>query len=227
MKMITDFFPIAVLALAQCLPAATLVVDVPPGGLDWARGRLAELVAARPTEDIVLRLAKGRHRLQAPLRLGREHSGEPGRFRVIWAGNDTVFDGGVDVHGPWTPAQAELSTAGGYTIFSAPIPHALRGHPVRQLYVDGVRLRRTVTSAAALGLPRGAQLTPTGFKLESVLPLRWKSSSVELVSDHTWVQHRCPVTAVTRLPLPPPPAPAPHPTPPPVTCRWSNRTAGE
>eukprot|EP00730_Choanoeca_flexa_P008405 TRINITY_DN12483_c0_g1_i1.p2 TRINITY_DN12483_c0_g1~~TRINITY_DN12483_c0_g1_i1.p2 ORF type:complete len:689 (+),score=104.63 TRINITY_DN12483_c0_g1_i1:3239-5305(+) len=92
--------------------------------------------------------------------------------------------------------------------------------PMRQLYVNGLRYNRTRTDPKALRLD---PLTPffnissEGYLLSSTVPLSWPSpQSVEFVSDHTWVQHRCTVERVDKLPVA---AAAP-------SCQWTPRVPG-
>jgi hypothetical protein len=141
---------------------------------------------------------------------------------VVWSsaggGEDpTLFDGGVEINGPWAQAEGGL--------WSAPLPASLAGVPVRNLFAGRARLVRTRTNAAALGL-LPAQRTELGIETASAAPLDWADpASVELVSDHTWVQHRCPVTAVAALPVPPPPPPAPP--APEADCKWTAAVPGQ
>ena len=173
-------------------------------------------------------LGPGVHHLTAPLTFGPEDSGEAGRFRVTWAAaepNATLFDGGVQIPGPWTAAETLMySTSVG--VWSAPLPAALREHArdIRQLYVGDTRYSRTRTSSADLGVPKHATLTSDGLRMASLAPEQWKNPLVvEIVSDHTWVQHRCPVTGVSKLAMPPPPpAPPLHKG----TCEWTPKTKG-
>ena len=86
---------------------ATIRVDVPAarGALQEAQQTVREHIRQRPTADIEVVLQPGVHRLTAPLTFGPEDSGEAGRFHVSWtaaAPNATVFDGGVQIPGPWT-----------------------------------------------------------------------------------------------------------------------------
>ena len=98
---------------------------------------------------------------------------------------------------------------------------------MRQLYIDGVRYDRTRTPAVDINITvaGAAKQVADGFEFASSAPLQWHDpSTVELVSDHTWVQHRCPVTSVTAMftpPAPPPPPPRPS-----ATCYWGPKTAG-
>jgi hypothetical protein len=210
------------LLLPRAGAAAVVEAQPRPGGLLAARQRARELIAGRPTTDVHVRVLPGRHILNAPLVLGPRDSGEAGRFRVVWsasAPNTSIFDGGVEVPGPWSQANASAH------LWTAPLPASLRGRPVRQLYVEGVRYRRTRVLASALGAPAGAKLVGGGFELSSVDPTKWHDpTTVELVSDHTWVQHRCPVTAVSAAPVPPPPPPPPP--GPAASCFWGPKTAG-
>eukprot|EP01052_Picozoa_sp_SAG31_P034524 SAG31_NODE_4048_length_3637_cov_23.139062_1_plen_468_part_10 len=121
--------------------------------------------------------------------------------------------------GPWSWEEQ----LGASTVWSAPLPHDLRSKVVRQLYSDGTRLVRTRTPASDIGFPSGVKRVRGGFETVSAADRltsnRPGGVGVELVSDHTWVQHRCPITAVTKLPAAPPPAPAPP--APLATCKWS------
>ena len=205
--------------------AGALRIEAParPGGLADAQSQARAAIAARPAEDVEVVLQPGRHALTTPLSFGPADSGEPGRFRVVWSAADpenTTMDGGVAVPGPWVQQQA----VGAFAVWAAPLPAAALkdARSIRQLYAGGKRLARTRANATALGLPEVAKKSPSGFELASELPLSWKEGA-ELVSDHTWVQHRCPVTAVQKLQLPPAPPPAPVAK---GTCTWSPKTAG-
>ena len=212
---------------------AVHIVNAPPlpGGLLLARNRARDLISTRPTQDIHVVVAPGPHYLREPLVLGPRDSGEAGRFKVVWKGaaglaegtpNATVFDGGVNIPGPWEP----VSDGRGLKLWSAPLPAALQERSVRQLYVNGARYRRTRASAASLNISTSAKQVAGGFELGSAAPLSWLDpTSVELVSDHTWVQHRCPVASITALPPPTPPTPPPGPPPAP-TCAWGSRATG-
>jgi hypothetical protein len=215
---------------------AVHIVNAPPlpGGLLLARNRARDIIStlrsSRTYEDIHVVVAPGRHYLQEPLVLGPRDSGEAGRFKVVWKGaagpaeapNATVFDGGVSIPGPWDP----VSDFRGLKLWSAPLPAALQERSVRQLYVNSARYRRTRASAASLNISTSAKQVAGGFELGSAAPLSWLDpTSVELVSDHTWVQHRCPVASITALPLPPPPMPPPGPPPAP-TCVWGSGATG-
>lgn len=214
--------------------AAAIRVDVPAtdGALEAAQLAVREHIRRRPDEDIEVTLLPGVHRLTQALTFGPEDSGEAGRFRVKWTAakpNATVFDGGLPVPGPWTPEETLGSSGGGgatSAIWSAPLPTALLKHAktIRQLYVGGERYARTRTPSKALGIPNHATITSEGFRMASLEPLSWRNpDTVEVVSDHTWVQHRCPITSIAKLDLPPPP-PAP-----PIakgTCEWSPKTKG-
>ena len=219
------------LTLQLVLSAAAPIIihaAVSPGGLLRAQAEARTIIARRPALDVHVVLDPGTHRLASPLVLGQQDSGEAGRFRVMWSSpspNTTVFDGGVDVMGPWQ-AQSGPSFSGG--LWSAPLPPSLREQHVRQLYVDGTRMSRTRVDAADLGFRRGpptlsdTELVVDGFLSPSVAPLHWHDpSSVELVADFSWVQHRCPVSSVAPAPVPPPSAPpAPRPSHP-SACHWS------
>lgn len=221
-------FVVACLALGAQRAEALIRFDVPaaPGALAAAQLHARDAISKNTRgEDIHVTLLPGTHRLSEPLRFGPEDSGEPGRFRVVWSATYpqmTSMDGGAVIDGPW--AKEDTATHSGVTVWSAALPAALLkdAHTVRQLYVGGVRYARTRTPSAAIGVPSAAEITVEGFKLHSEAPLKWKPG-VEIVSDHTWVQHRCPITGVKKLTIPPPPPP-----PPPIhaTCEWSPKTPG-
>lgn len=222
------------LVWAAASSSATIRVRVPAtaGALEAAQQDVRAHIRRRPVADIEVALAPGLHRLAAPLVFGPEDSGEAGRFRVTWtsiAPNRTQFDGGAQVPGPWKQQYAAVSyerLAGTGHVWSAPLPASLRkdASAIRQLYVNGVRYQRTRTLAADLQMPSDAQMASEGFRMTSLEPLRWKNpASVEVVSDHTWVQHRCPVTGIAMLHLPPP---SPAPPPQKGTCKWSSKTPG-
>ena len=198
-----------------------------PGGLRAARDAARLTISTRPTADVHVVVAPGSHSLTSPLNLGEADSGEAGRFKVVWRGAappspSSVLDGGVSVPGPWTPWPGSVAGSA-VKLWSAPLPGALRGKPVRQLYVNHARYTRTrsPTSGAAIRVAGGQ-----GFQLNTTEPLSWPSAAaVEIVSDHTWVQHRCPVVSISPLPKPPPPTPPPVP-PPAATCAWGSKLSG-
>ena len=215
-------FLAALLAATRVVGALRIEAAARPGGLEEAQSRARAAIGARPTEDVQVVLQPGQHTLSAPLSFGPEDSGEPGRFRVVWsaaAPQNTTVDGGVAVPGPWV----QLQDVGGLAVWTAPLPPAALkdARSIRQLYAGGKRLARTRTNASALGLPN-AKKSPSGFEVASELPLSWKQGA-ELVSDHTWVQHRCPVVVVQKIEQPPTPPPAPIAK---GTCSWSSKTAG-
>jgi hypothetical protein len=211
-------FPAVLLVATRIVGARRIEAPARPGGLEEARSRARAAIDARPTEDVEVVLQPGQHTLTAPLSFGPLDSGEPGRFRVVWSAADpenTTVDGGVAVPGPWV----QLQEVGGLAVWAAPLPPAALkdARSIRQLYVGGKRLARTRANASALGLPN-AKKSASGFEVASELPLSWKEGA-ELVSDHTWVQHRCPVMAVQKIALPPAPVAK-------GTCTWSPKTAG-
>ncbi len=222
------------LVWAATSASATIRVHVPAtaGALEAAQQAVRAHIRRRPETDIEVELAPGLHHMATPLVFGPEDSGEAGRFRVTWtsiAPNATHFDGGAQIPGPWKQQNAMFSQArlaGTGNVWSAPLPASLLEYAstIRQLYVNGVRYERTRTLTADLQMPADAQLTSEGFRMTSMEPLRWKNpASVEVVSDHTWVQHRCPVTGIAMLHLPPPPPAPPQKK---GTCKWSPKTPG-
>ena len=127
-----------------------------PGGLRAARDAARLTISTRPTADVHVVVAPGSHSLTSPLNLGEADSGEAGRFKVVWRGAappspSSVLDGGVSVPGPWTPWPGSVAGSA-VKLWSAPLPGALRGKPVRQLYVNHARYTRTrsPTSGAAI-----------------------------------------------------------------------------
>jgi len=184
----------------------TIVAPAVPGGLLAAQMRARRLIATRPVADVHIVLRAGVHRLDEAVVFGPADSGEPGRFKVVWSGETTStgasLDGGVSIPGPWTKEEEEeeLGSTSSTSLWSAPLPSSLTAKVIRQLYSSGTRLARTRTAASAVGFPAGTRKVGWGFETASDAPSWRQPSSVELVSDHTWVQHRCPVAAVTSLP---------------------------
>jgi hypothetical protein len=185
-----------------------------------ARAALAENLGV-VVGDLVVQLPPGR--LSAPpggLRLDKRDSGVRGRFRVVWRGAGghgeaaTVVDGGM-VLGNWSKVP-DTPTAH-RTLWETPAPQGLPT-TIRQLFVGGVRYNRTRTQPEDVGLgplAPGAVITSDGYLTASAAPLSWPDpTSVEIVADFTWVQHRCAITSVE----PALPSPTPQPTP---ACPWS------
>eukprot|EP00037_Helgoeca_nana_P017943 m.171137 g.171137 ORF g.171137 m.171137 type:complete len:748 (-) comp24220_c0_seq1:311-2554(-) len=212
------------------LETAAVVVraQAVPGGLLAAQHTVRGLIRQAPSDDIHVIVEAGVHVLSSPIVMGPEDSGVAGKFRVVWsaaAPNTAVYDGGAQVNGPWR-LETQRQRGASVNVWSAALAPDLVTAPVRQLYVDGVRFERTRSNATLLGFPAAVQQTPTGYNLTvATEQLGWDDvSAVELVSDHTWVQHRCPVTRATPLPIPPPPPPTPP--GPPATCTWGNVSRG-
>lgn len=233
---------VAALALASEL---VVIAPAVPGGLHSAQARARELIQTRPTEDIKVVVQPGVHLLTSPLVLGPADSGERGRFRVVWSAasaGTAQLDGGVTIEGPWK-LEEQLEAA---KVWSVALPAVFHNISVRQLYVSGNRYSRTHSNPCNLGFPPAkvqgasglpvgcstddnnntARQTATGFNITvAATQLKWRDvSSVELVSDHTWVQHRCPVIGVVPLPSPAP-TPPPPPTPP-ASCEWGPKVTG-
>lgn len=158
--------------------------------------------------------------------MGPADSGVPSKFKVIWSSEQAqtaVFDGGLYVTEPW---RLDRTSARGFKVWSAQLPVGIEAALVRQLYVDGVRFDRTRSNASTAGFPTGAVATKDGFNVTaSIADLNWaNASAVELVSDHTWVQHRCPVVGIDAIVAPP--SPPPTPPAPPATCTWGTPVRG-
>ena len=186
-------------------------------GLVAARRAALAVEPARRFADLVVQLPGGVLWPPRPLVLTGADSGVRGAFRVVWRGaaapaNGSVISGGVAVSGPWH--------AEGGGVFSAAAPG--KG-PFRQLFVGETRYERTTQDAAPMLSGGRAKVTPTGLLVTSTEPLSWPAGGrgVELVDDHTWVQHRFPVIGVIALQVPPPPPPPKR-----GSCHWSAKTAG-
>ena len=186
-------------------------------------------------DDIEVVLGAGIHRPPlGGLWLTEADSGAAGRFKVIWRGdpaNSTVIDGGVAVTG-WVPV--DTLSPSSFQLWAAPAPSNLLGPGLlatRQLYVAGVRFNRTADAPTSLGLSvlQGAVITATGYQTPSVAPLSWTDpTAVEIVSDHTWVQHRCAIVAVRPLhaSTPPPAAAAGNGEGEGASCTWGIQLPG-
>ena len=153
-------------------------------------------VAARQRDDIHVNLLDGTYSLTQPLALvetpNASDSGHNGH-QIIWqaaAKAHPVLSGGVALRG-WTPYDTTLN------IWRADAPPKLNA---RQLYVNGRRADRTITS----DLMAGFSVTEHGFRLRDPLfnrPIDISNfhnlQDVELVRLFNWQLSRCNVTSAT------------------------------
>ena len=159
-------------------------------------------------DDVQISLGDGIHREAGGLHLSDLDSGVDGVFRVTWsATNNSIIDGGRTLSGGFT--QDTRFRVGVYSIAAPAILTDLsKPLATRQLFYRGIRLNRTAVNATTLGLdlntPWNSAITDNGYKTVSTAALKWLDpSSIELISDHTWVQHRCILASITKLPVPP------------------------
>lgn len=148
--------------------------------------------------DLTIWLAGGVYRLGQPLVFGPEDSGANGHD-VIYAaqpGARPVLSGGVRITG-WKQVDAARN------LWAAPAPATLVN--TRQLYIDGVRARRTRGR-----LPVTLTETPTGYTASSPLLSHWRNpADIEFVytggnalwSERSvglgaWTEPRCPVARI-------------------------------
>lgn len=180
--------------------------------VQWVRETIANqaaLPAAERASQIVVQLPPGRLTLPAgglvltAADAGLAATPSTAGTQVLWRGaadGSTVLDGGVPVTG-W-----QRDPSAGAELWSAPVPPGLADAAdptgyvvVRQLWADGVRLNRTRTSSADAGLTAlaGTTITDSGYLTPSAVPLSWADpAAAEIVSDHTWMQHRCALDSV-------------------------------
>eukprot|EP00045_Choanoeca_perplexa_P016120 m.213276 g.213276 ORF g.213276 m.213276 type:complete len:683 (-) comp17175_c0_seq1:47-2095(-) len=131
----------------------------------------------------------------------------------------SIISGGVNIS-DFTPSSRFPEAFEAQVPTSSPFYNGSAWLPLRQLYVNGIRYNRTRTESSAIGLDplsSSYKITSSGYELVSTLPQHWPSpQSVEFVSDHTWVQHRCPVAEVqvVSTSLAPP------------SCNWTSKIAG-
>ncbi|EDQ88517.1 uncharacterized protein MONBRDRAFT_9042 [Monosiga brevicollis MX1] len=160
--------------------------------------------AFRGAENITVTVM-GPVTLTSSLQLGArpEHTGT-----LIFRGNESqgkpgAFEGGHVVTAAWHPVQLL-----GIDLWAARAPASLqlgdnqtRWRAARQLYIDGQRYSRTRSPPDAVGLTiTNATGDAAGYATTSTVPLAWPDpAAVELVSDHTWVQHRCLVANTSNL----------------------------
>ncbi len=192
--------------------AASAQVYVAPNGNDANRGTEAEPVRTlQRARDVVRKLnqqlaadltvfiAPGTYRLTTPLIFDAADSGTNGH-NIIYtssvAGEYPTISGGVRVTG-WTLVDRNRN------LWSAPAPAGLTN--TRQLYIDGVRARRT------RGRPLVAlTMTDTGYTAAAPVMANWRNAfDIEFVytggnniwSEHEqglggWTEPRCPVAAI-------------------------------
>ena len=217
----------------------TLEIAAGPGSLRKAQRlarhgiarRKAALRSGAAVEDLHVVLRDGVHRVpRGGLHFSEQDSGVESAFRVTWsATNNSVVDGGRVLVAPFVQAKDFRSG-----VWAAAAPAELTNMSAtlaaRQLFWRGVRLNRTSVAAAALGLdaqtPWNAAITSSGYRTMSSAALAFGDpTSVELVNDHTWVQHRCtlasvrPLVAATRAAAAAPPARA-------SSCDWGPVVSG-
>jgi len=152
--------------------------------------------------NIVIELLAGTHRVpRGGLQLARSDSPANG-FSVTWRGrkngedSPTIISGGVNVTG-WKPSGDPSLPHGVYT---APIPLSLKKTTTRQLYINGVRARRTRRPASKV-LPRiTLEKTQTSYIVSSDKPQRWSNpDNVEFVYSgvaQSWSEARCGVSTI-------------------------------
>jgi hypothetical protein len=158
-----------------------------------------KMASSNRHEDIIVKLPAGKYRVpKGGLHLTKEDSGARGSITVVWTGvnpANTSFDGGFSISdSDW---QLEDPTKWGVQgLYSAPVPLYEK---LRQLYVAGTRYNRT-QSTGGLDPQEYTKVTPFGYHTASPLPLLWADpQSIEIVSDHTWVQHRCTIASVRKI----------------------------
>ena len=163
----------------------------------------AALAASGGAVDVEVLLAAGVHRVpRGGLVLTAADSPLPGH-RVTWRGAGraaTSVSGGANVTG-WTPLNdPSLPPA----VQAAPVPPELLDTS-RQLYVDGVRARRTSRAAGSalpgLALEDRADCAACSYAVASPAPLLWSNpTDVEFVWQGVasgWSESRCAVLAVS------------------------------
>jgi len=150
------------------------------------------------TEDLVVHIGRGTYRLDKPLVFGPSDSGTHGHRIIYEAAGDqrATISGGIAVKG-WKlldPAR---------NLWTAPAPAGLAA--TRQLYIDGVRAKRTQGR-----LPVTVKETPTGYTASSPIMAAWKNpADIEFVYTGgnaiwsepsvglgSWTEPRCPVAAI-------------------------------
>jgi Right handed beta helix region/Fibronectin type III domain len=202
-------------ALAQDAPAAENVqtsIFVSPTGDDGNAGTsdkpIRTLQHARDlvrqsnqnmAGDIVVWLGDGTYRLDEPLVLESQDSGNNGHTVVFAAlqGAHPIIAGSVQVTN-WKQIDPAKN------LWSATAPDALKN--TRQLYIDGVRAHRTIGR-----LPTALTKTETGFNAESDVMSQWRNpQDIEFVFTGgnalwsegstglgAWTEPRCPVASIS------------------------------
>lgn len=201
---------LAASASAQMAPPqrASVAITVDPLGavptLAAAQGALrAALAAHGGAVDVEVSLAPGTHRVpRGGLALTAADSPAPGH-RVTWRGAGrlrTSLSGGANVTG-WLPLNDPSLPA---AVVAAPAPAELLDTS-RQLYVDGVRARRTQRAAGAalpgLALEQRADCVACSYSVDpSSGALAWANAGdVEFVWQGVasgWSESRCAVLSV-------------------------------
>ena len=175
-----------------------IVIAAGPGSLMKARDAIRSKRNRGTQGKFRVRLGAGVHRVP----MGGFRLQHPQDAAVEWvgSGNSTFIEGGIRISG-WTPYASSAKNR----MWFAPAPDYLLepGPPaVRTMWVNGERFNRTQDSAETFdfgGLLPGT-ITTDGYQTPSALPLQWSDpTSVEIVADFTWVQHRCRVTSVRDL----------------------------
>jgi Fibronectin type III domain/Right handed beta helix region/Protein of unknown function (DUF1565) len=192
--------------------SASAQIYVAPNGNDANRGnedspvrtitRARDIVRTRNqglAADLTVFIAPGTYHFTVPLVLDARDSGTNGHNIVYTssvAGEYPVISGGIRVTG-WTLADRNRN------LWSAPAPARLAN--ARQLYIDGVRARRTRGR-----LPVAVTMTPTGYTAAAPAMANWRNpSDIEFVytggnsiwSEHEqglggWTEPRCPVASI-------------------------------
>ncbi|HEX4221862.1 MAG TPA: right-handed parallel beta-helix repeat-containing protein [Pseudonocardiaceae bacterium] len=141
------------------------------------------------SSDLVVQLAGGTYRLDAPLNFTSADSGSNGH-RVIYRaapGTNPVISGGRQITG-WTIADASRN------LWSAPVPANL---DTRQLYVNGVRAE-VAQGPSPVALTRTAN--DTGYTAADASMASWRNpSGLEFVFTGTagaWEETRCRVASI-------------------------------
>lgn len=186
-------------------------IHVAPGGNDKNPGTISRpvrtlekaLAMARAANkkaegDTTIALAGGVYRLERPLVLGPEDSGQNGHNLVIAAepGQKPILSGGVQLTG-WKLYDRTKN------IWATTVPERFAAS--RQLYIDGVRASRTRGRT-----PVALQMTDAGYTASDASMASWKNvSEIEFVYTGgnavwsekseglgSWTEPRCPVARI-------------------------------
>ena len=168
-----------------------MILHVSPGGDDQNPGTLvaplrslAKAVAASRyrTSDVAkakIVLRAGRHAISSNLTLGPQ---DAGLSIVAYRGESPTISGGAPVTG-WTLVSGSL--------WRAP----WNGRAFRQMYVDGVRARRTRGGIGALGT---ATYTVPGYDVSGGTIHTWRNvGDVECIYPNQWTESRCRMQSAT------------------------------